>query len=458
MFSRLDQNQTPSPLFFSKVGSNMSSTISASVLLPHSYITPKLFVYYISNWYIYLCIPIEGFLSLRNVWTWFNSLAFSIMVMTNNNRARRDDAKIEVIEEGKGGCDSDSFYSHTSFMLICPYCEKDITEELKEKLIQITGLTEKTLKDITVEQLKTFVLVGKQFLEFSGPSYKKYMITEKTSERVIELVKELMEPKLRNDEKEKYENEIRSLREIVEGMKGQIQEKDKQIEKVESEYSELKVRTISNPSIKGTLAESELFEDLEGNFPDQNKQFINISKEGHGDILWSSIQINIGRWIDSGIGAIIDSKDKGTITEGDVEKLKTDMVFHKKNIGMLIAKKQDQLRLKERPAGIYTFEKGCIIVTSRENMEHHIAMMFLRDILVPYLYKIFNKDIEQNQIDISKLTQILNDILRYKSYHRKIRTKASGILTDLEEEEAYIEDKLQEAWKILGYEKDSEDS
>jgi len=65
MFSRLDQNQTPSPLFFSKVGSNMSSTISASVLLPHSYITPKLFVYYISNWYIYLCIPPKAFCPLE---------------------------------------------------------------------------------------------------------------------------------------------------------------------------------------------------------------------------------------------------------------------------------------------------------------------------------------------------------------------------------------------------------
>jgi len=369
--------------------------------------------------------------------------------MTNNNRARRDDAKIEVIEEEKGGCDSDSFYSHTSFMLICPYCEKDITEELKEKLIQITGLTEKTLKDITVEQLKTFVLVGKQFLEFSGPSYKKYMITEKTSERVIGLVKELMEPKLRNDEKEKYENEIKSLRDIVEGMKDRIQEKDKKLEKIEFEYSDLKARTISNSSIKGTIAESELLEDLEGNFPDQNKKFIDISKQGHGDILLTSVQINLGRWVDSGIGIVIDSKDKNSITEEDIEKLKEDMQFHKKNLGMIVTKKQDQLRLKEKPAGVYTFEKGCIIVVSRENMEHHVALMFLRDILVPYLYKIFNKETDQNKIDIPKLTQILVDIMEYETYHKKIKRKVSGIILDIEEEETYIKEKLKEAWKIL---------
>jgi len=376
---------------------------------------------------------------------------FSIMIMTKNNK--------EVIEEEKeGGCDSDSTSQHPPFKFICPNCEWDLTEELIDILTQLTGLSKENLKDITVEQMKTFILVGKHFLEFSGLSYKKYMITEKTSERVIELVKELMEPKLRNDEKEKYENEINSLRDIIEGIKDQIQEKNKQIEKIESEYAELKSRAISNPSIKGKLAESELLEDLEGNFHEQNKQFVNISKEGHGDILWSSIQINIGRWVDSGIGAIIDSKDKGMITEGDIEKLKVDMLFHKKNIGMLIAKKQDQLRLKERPAGIYTFDKGCVIVTSRENMEHHIAMMFLRDVLVPYLYKIFNKDTDQNQIDIPKLTQILNDIMKYESYHRKIKTKASGILVDIEEEESYIKEKLKEAWKILGYDKNPEDS
>jgi predicted RNase H-like nuclease (RuvC/YqgF family) len=380
------------------------------------------------------------------------------MVMTNNNRARRDDAKIEVIEEGKGGCDSDSFYSHTSFMLICPYCEKDITEELKEKLIQITGLTEKTLKDITVEQLKTFVLVGKQFLEFSGPSYKKYMITEKTSERVIELVKELMEPKLRNDEKEKYENEIKSLRDMIEGMKDHIQERDKQLEKIEFEYSDLKARVTSNPSIKGALAESELFEDLEGNFPDQNKQFIDISKEGHGDILWKNVQINLGGWIDSHVGVIIDSKDKNSVTEEDIEKLKEDMQFHKKNLGMIIVKKQDQLRLKERPAGIYSFDRGCIIVVSRENMEHHVALMFLRDILVPYLYKIFNKEIDQNQIDIPKLRQIFIDIMKFESYHKKIKKKASGIILDIEEEEIYIKEKLKEAWEILKFDKNPENS
>jgi hypothetical protein len=284
------------------------------------------------------------------------------------------------------------------------------------------------------------------------------VIAEKTSERVIGLVKELMEPKLRNDEKEKYENEIESLRDIVEGMKDQIQDKNKQIEKVESEYSELKARAISNPSIKGALAESELLEDLEGHFPDQNKQFIDISKQGHGDILLTSVQINLGRWVDSGIGIVIDSKDKNSITEEDIEKLKEDMQFHKKNLGMIVTKKQDQLRLKERPAGVYTFEKGCIIVVSRENMEHHVALMFLRDILVPYLYKIFNKETDQNQIDIPKLTQILVDIMKYETYHKKIKKKASGIILDIEEEEIYIKEKLKEAWEILKFDKNPENS
>jgi hypothetical protein len=261
-------------------------------------------------------------------------------------------------------------------------------------------------------------------------------------------------------EKEKYEMEIKMLNDKIDQFKDELNERENEMdkiardkEKIENEFADFKTRVMSNPALKGALAQATLLEDLESCFHEQ--KFQDISKSGGGDILWPNILVNIGKWIETGIGAIIDSKDKGTITEADIEKLKRDLNFGKKEIGLIIAAKQEQLRLKESPCGVYKTEEGFVLVTSRENLNHYIAMRFIRDVLSRLIYE--SRIGKENKIiDISRLSSVLNDIARTKEYHKKIKSKAQGIIKDVTSEETYLDSKIQEAWNVLENESNSQ--
>jgi len=165
-------------------------------------------------------------------------------------------------------------------------------------------------------------------------------------------------------------------------------------------------------------------------------------------MLWQ-IQINVGKWIDSGECAVIDSKNKGSINDQDIEKLVRDMKFNKSKIGVIITTQQDQLRLKENPCGVYRFENGYVITTSRQNSNHHITIKFLRDILAKMFYETRDTEKQEKIIDTNKLTAILSDIMKVRESHKKIKSKAEGIIQEVDWEDTYLQEKLQEAWKIL---------
>jgi hypothetical protein len=354
----------------------------------------------------------------------------------------------------RGGESPSLYFSEENdfkFQFFCSVCGNDMTLHFLQELSHLTKISTEDFQNGGLKFLPTFVSVGKYYLEVSGIKYNDVTITEKTSERIIEMIEKVMKPHLEKMEKENYEREIKMLSDEINQLRDKVNEKENEIdkinrdkEKVESDFIDFKTRVMSNPALKGALAQADLLEDLEANFPEQH--FEDISKDGGGDVLWPNILANIGKWIETDVGAIIDSKDKGSITESDIEKLKRDMKFGKKEIGLIIAAKQEQLRLKETPCGVYKSEEGFILVTSRENLNHHITMRFARDILARLIYESRSKE---KVIDISKLSAVLNDIAKTKEYHKKIKSKAQGIIKDVDSEESYLNQKIQDAWKIL---------
>lgn len=338
---------------------------------------------------------------------------------------------------------------------VCPKCGADIEPRFVEWLHEMSGVPVDMLKNGDgLKEIHWRLQVAQRTMSIAGVEINESVITEKA----LQHVEKLLSKRLSEEERERYEQQIKHERELFEkdkdqlsekigDMKEKIQEASKNYEKLDAEYNELKTKVISNPALKGALAHGELLEDLEGNFPEQAGHFEDISKKGGGDVIWSDIQINTqGKWTSSGIGAVIDSKDKGKVTEGDIIKLQRDMKFNKIPIGMIIVAKQDQLRLKETPCSVEVCEEGYIFVSSRENLNHHVLLRFVRDILVR---KMHESDDNKKTLDTDKLKTLISDIMKYKEFHAKIKTKAGGILRDIETEETYIDQKIQEAWVIL---------
>jgi len=337
----------------------------------------------------------------------------------------------------------------------CPKCGADIKLQLVEWLHELTGVSVEKLKNGDgLKEIHWKLQIAERTMSVAGMEINESVITEKA----LQHVEKLLSKRLSEEERERYEQQINHERELFEkdkeqlsekigDMKEKIQEANKNYEKLDAEYSELKVKVKSNPALRGAAAQAELLEDLEGNFQEQAGHFEDISKKGGGDVIWSDIQINTqGKWTSSGIGAVIDSKDKGKVTEGDIIKLQRDMKFNKMPIGMIIAAKQDQLRLKETPCSVEVCEEGYIFVASRENLNHHVLLRFARDILVR---KMHESDDNKKTLDTDKLKTLISDIMKYKEFHAKIKTKAGGIIRDVETEETYIDQKIQEAWVIL---------
>jgi hypothetical protein len=355
----------------------------------------------------------------------------------------------------------------------CPACGADITEQFMNWLHELTGLPLDRLKNGDgLREISWKLQVAEKTMTLTGLEINQTQITKET----LKAVENLLNKRLAEDEKKKYEEELKHKDELIrelerskldltgkeiEKLKQTIEDSRKlmemerertkefqrRCEEVEDAYNELKTKVISNPALKGALAHFDLKEDLEGCFPDQSGCFLDISKKNYGDLLWN-IRISVGKqWIDSGISVTIDSKDKRKITEEDLEKLGRDMRFNKSKVGMIIASKQSQLRLKESPCGICELDEGYILITSREASSHHLAIKFVRDILAKMLYESNKK--EKSVVDISKLSTLMNDLVKYKDYHRGIRLKANGIIKDVDSEENYLDAKIKEAWEIL---------
>lgn len=335
----------------------------------------------------------------------------------------------------------------------CPKCNTDLTAFFKKKLSITTGISEEVLENGGLKTLPTIVSAGKLILEVSGFRFDTGELAKISNKMALETVERLQRIDLEEKAKKEYERKLKESNDEINRRDEKIRDVENRYEKLESEYEELKTKVLSNPVLKGALAQAELLEDLEASFPEQH--FEDISKKGYGDVLLDNILINVGKWVESNVGAVIDSKNKGSIAESDIEKLRRDMKFSKKEIGLIIAVKQEQLRLKETPCGIYRSEEGYILVTSRENLNHHITMKFARDILGRLIYELrMNK--EEKVIDVSKLNSIIGDIAKASEYHKKIRQKAEGIIKDVDSEDDYLKLKFQEAWKVLGLDSNSD--
>jgi len=335
----------------------------------------------------------------------------------------------------------------------CPKCNADLTGIFRRQLSITTGISEEFLSNGGLKSLPAIVSAGKMILEVSGIKFDTGEIAKISNEMALATVERLQKVDLEERAKKEYERKLKESSDEINRRDEKIRDVENRYEKLESEYEELKTKVLSNPVLKGAFAQSELLEDLEGNFSEQH--FEDISKKGYGDVLLNNILINVGKWVESNVGAVIDSKNKGSIAESDIEKLRRDMKFNKKEIGLIIATKQGQLRLKETPCGVYRSEEGYILVTSRENFNHHIAMRFARDVLARLLYELkMNK--EEKAIDVVKLSSIINDIAKAMEYHKKIKSKALGIVDDINSEEDYLKLKFQEAWRILGIDQNSD--
>lgn len=361
----------------------------------------------------------------------------------NTSSKRNDSDDMQIKEVVRGG--EDIFLSSIHFS--CPKCNTDLTAFFKKKLSITTGISEEVLENGGLKTLPTIFSAGKLILEVSGFRFDTGEIAKFSSEMALQTVERLQRIDLEEKAKKEYERKLKESNDEIKKQDEKIREIQIRYEKLESEHEELKVKVSSSPVLKGAYAQAVLLEDLEASFPEQH--FKDITKEGYGDILWTNISVNIGKWVETDIGCVIDSKDKNSVAENDIEKLRRDMKFSKKEIGLIIAAKQEQLRLKETPAGVYQSGEGYILVTSRENFNHHIAVRFARDVLARLLYEMkMNK--EEKAIDVVKLSSIINDIAKAMEYHKKIKSKALGIVDDINSEEDYLKLKFQEAWRILG--------
>ena len=74
-------------------------------------------------------------------------------------------------------------------------------------------------------------------------------------------------------------------------------------------------------------------------------------------------------------------------------------------------------------------------------------MRFVRDILARMFHEGMEK--EKTLIDTEKLSVLLREVMGSNEYHRKIKSKANGIINDVDDEEKYLSSRFSEIWKLL---------
>lgn len=226
------------------------------------------------------------------------------------------------------------------------------------------------------------------------------------------------------------------------------QQKDRDYEKLEKEYSELKAKTRYNPSDIGYAAEATLKEDLDANFPMQRFENIAETKK-HGDLLVDLRTETENGWVHTGLKLVIDSKDKNNVIKDDVDKLCRDMEYWDAEIGMIIATDEIQLRLKDKPCSLTPTGKGLLIITSKTNRNHHLVLklleMFSRQKYLQKMSTTIFRELIQNKLLYNKI----NELFGYKQYLEKAKDNAVKTEKSIKELDEFLEPKLKEISEMI---------
>jgi hypothetical protein len=354
----------------------------------------------------------------------------------------------------------------------CPKCGTNIEKIFVVWLSEMSGTKNGDLKELGWK-----LKIAETTMSMVG-----IRITEgQISEKVLQRMEGIITRKLSDNERQKYEEEIKKLREMTEeklNSKNEIikelemskrdliekeieklnerikhleevrQQRDRDYEKLEKEYSELKAKTRYNPSTIGYGAEATLKEDLDTNFSMQKFENIAETKK-HGDLIAElRTEVESG-WVNTGLKLLIDSKDKEKVMQNDVDKLWNDMGYWGIEIGLMIASDEGQLRLKDRPCSLIQTEKGLMIITSRSNRNHHLVLqllgMFARQKYLQKLSTTVFKELIQNKLLYNKISELFN----YKQYLEKAKDHAVKTEKSIKELDEFLEPKLKEISEMI---------
>jgi hypothetical protein len=355
---------------------------------------------------------------------------------------------------------------------VCPGCGADIEQLFIKWLNNLSGVQNCDLKEFRWK-----LKIAETTLSMVGIRVGEDEISEKLLQRMqsivdkkmtenerqryedeIEMLRKLMEEKLTHKDetirqlerskRELADKEIQKLNERILHLEELKREKDKGFEKLEKEYGELSAKLRHNPSAIGYGAEVALKEDLDANFSMQRFEDI-AQTEKHGDLLVDFRTELESGWVNTGMRVVIDSKDKDKVTKSDIDKLCSDMEYWNAGIGLIIAADESQLRLMDKPCSLIPVEKGLIIITSKSDRNHHLVLklleIFAREKYIQKISTVTFKQLIQNKSLYNKISALFE----YKAYIQKIEDYIGKTENTVKELDGFLEPKLGEISRMI---------
>ncbi len=145
----------------------------------------------------------------------------------------------------------------------CPKCGAFLKDQFINWLHQLTGVSVHKLRNGGLDEIRWMIKIAERSMTISGIEVKQSVITEKA----LEHVEKLLSKRLSEEEREKYEQNIKNLRELT----CQQKEHDSELIRKEKEYSkelqaklnELEAKMKHIPAIKGSEQEHSILLRLE---------------------------------------------------------------------------------------------------------------------------------------------------------------------------------------------------
>jgi len=204
----------------------------------------------------------------------------------------------------------------------CPKCGINLFSSFVLWLSKFSGLSKHELENGALNELDWRLKISQRVLTVTGVKLTEEQITEKTAEKVLGHVEKIFSEKLLIVEKEKYEQQIESLKKLMEErikskdelikeleksrrdlnekeieklqektkyLEEQNVHKDKDYEELERQYKELLAKVKHVPTIAGGVEELDVLKRLESVCQDIQDKFYREGSNSLGEDLYSRV-------------------------------------------------------------------------------------------------------------------------------------------------------------------------
>jgi len=261
---------------------------------------------------------------------------------------------------------------------ICPSCGIDLTESFLIMLSKVTGISVEELRNGAINEIVFKLRIAEITLMKARISIEEDEITEKTLVKVTSLLSEwerkMLLPKLTQDEREEYEQQIEECRRQFEDEREKRRELDQRFKEAWNRVRELEDKLGQVPYFKGEEQEKSLIKQLEAVARHIDDEFTLKNETSLGEDI-------ICKVIDNGqiVGCIIiESKNVKKWKNEYIEQLKTEIRRQDAVDGILVTMAMPANALHKHfhvtKEGLWVVSPEATAIAYRAKRDFHVSL------------------------------------------------------------------------------------